>query len=757
MIKLLTLENLSAFSSDTVYKICLSLEKYLTADENIISFESYESLFNAADFSLRSGDEIIIAVEGSDYNAVKHEFASRFSLEEYSCPQIAEAIAMCPENENIDFDMPEHCTIVKDSIYHLSADGLYSGFSVKINEGLCTFIPLDFSRIDDILESYINKCLAPSQNNESYDNGSYSSDSEEYDFKEPVSKMIYSLIQIDKKVAIATSEATMYIYNLYDKIDGLSDVVNFVEIVDQTPESVEQTENENFDEEQNQTQSFDENSEENADTQEEANINLPAVTESACAKTIRHAREAKINTAADYGAAVSDVYSNENPDGSVSYFAFVAVADDQTTKTKKINTNNEEEAKLLLPHCVTVLSETVCQKIDAVNVNESDEKSDKKPQEKKLSKGMIIFAAVVLLIAIATPIYIVSSLFSDNKAETTTGVVNVVQTGDFLTTTLPPVSETTTQGFPGINETTTEGIFNSVTANPSLTAAEPTASEYSVSTTAPSLSSSSGTFTFYVFGYGHGVGLSQYGANYLASQGWNYAQILANYYYGSTLVSGDEYPETIKYNGTEYKTRDYLAGVLEGEMGSSFLPEALKAQVVAIYTFAKYYGFEVGTDSNAYKANPSQSCYDAVDEVMKNGLYISYGGQTALTPFHAISAGLTTSYYNAWGGTALPYLGGGRPSYGDYNAPNFKTTYTISSADLKTLVESKNLGISLGGDPATWLSVLSHDRAISDDVGYVSSISVGGKIISGNEFRSKIMEGRIRSHCFMIVYTPDNA
>ena len=41
-----------------------------------------------------------------------------------------------------------------------------------------------------------------------------------------------------------------------------------------------------------------------------------------------------------------------------------------------------------------------------------------------------------------------------------------------------------------------------------------------------------GTFTFKVKGYGHGVGLSQYGANYLASQGKNYEEILKNYYTG---------------------------------------------------------------------------------------------------------------------------------------------------------------------------------------------------------------------------------
>lgn len=36
-------------------------------------------------------------------------------------------------------------------------------------------------------------------------------------------------------------------------------------------------------------------------------------------------------------------------------------------------------------------------------------------------------------------------------------------------------------------------------------------------------------------GYGHGVGMSQFGANYLASQGQNYTQILDHYYKGATV------------------------------------------------------------------------------------------------------------------------------------------------------------------------------------------------------------------------------
>jgi stage II sporulation protein D len=43
-------------------------------------------------------------------------------------------------------------------------------------------------------------------------------------------------------------------------------------------------------------------------------------------------------------------------------------------------------------------------------------------------------------------------------------------------------------------------------------------------------------FTFHVTGYGHGVGLSQYGADYMAENGADYEEILAAYYTGAKLV-----------------------------------------------------------------------------------------------------------------------------------------------------------------------------------------------------------------------------
>jgi len=39
-----------------------------------------------------------------------------------------------------------------------------------------------------------------------------------------------------------------------------------------------------------------------------------------------------------------------------------------------------------------------------------------------------------------------------------------------------------------------------------------------------------------ILGYGHGVGMSQYGADYMASQGYNYKDILLKYYQGTELL-----------------------------------------------------------------------------------------------------------------------------------------------------------------------------------------------------------------------------
>ena len=735
MIKLFTLENLSAFSADTVYKICLSLDKFGLAEDSVYTFESYEELYDAAINALQDGDRILIAADTADYNGVKKDIISKMLLDEYSCPNIAEKISQCSDG-TADIDMASQCLMPRGALFHLSSDGLYSGFTCPVLNGTLSLLPLDFNRVDSVLFSLTQEVLdvrpEPEQGGDdamSEEEGTEEPEEENgFDFAPSVSKMVSQLIRLEKTAAFATGEATMEIYNLYNRIEGLSDVANFVEIVDDADDG--------------------ENSEE--------------VTESESVKTVRHAREAMFNTDADFGAAISDVLTSQDEEGNTNYFVYIAVAEKKISKAKKINTTNPDDLELLLPHCVAILCDTLSEKLDVLLEKQEKEKEEAeaaitgskgKKEEKKLSKGMIIFAAAILVLAAVTPIIIISSIWKKENTTTTNPSQVVNQTTAAL---LPGVSETMAQLFPGITDSQNANAAVSGDSN-NLTPKEPTASEVSAASTAAPAPSKSGKFTFYVFGYGHGVGMSQNGANYLANQGWNYAQILSNYYYGTVLVSGDTYPTTINYNGTDYKTREFLASSLESEMGGSFHKEALKAQAVALYTFAKYNKFKLTTSSNAFGKQASSACYEAVDEVMKYGLYVAVypGTDAALTPFHAISAGKTTSYYNVWGGTAVTYLAGGRPSYGDYEAKDFKTTYSITSDELKSIVKSK-LKVDLSGDPSTWITIISHDGVVNENIGYVSSMNVGGKIISGNEFRTNVLEGKIRSHCFMMVYTPDS-
>lgn len=757
MIKLLTLNNLSAASSDALYKICLSLDEYNMSDEDVISFGSYDELFGAIESYVSIYGNIIVAVEPYDFLRLKHEMAGRFGLDEVSSPNIAEALSMNYELENAEFDVPSQCSVPSQSKVHLSSDGLYSGYSFEVLSGICTFVALDFSRIDSVISNYINSVLTSgaaafdSMGDEYYDEPDTA-----YSFKDDVSKMIYSLINSDRRVSVVMSEATTWIYELYSEIDGLSDAINFVDVIDEEEkpkeEPAQDEETKDADEETAETEDGEEPSDtdedEKSESEEDEKKAEPKEKESVSAKTIRLAREAKKNMNSEFGAAISEVYSGIEEDGTQSFFAFVAVADEKTTKAKKITTANESEANLLLAHCVTVLCETVCQKNEEMGPSEDEEPEEKKADEKSIPKKYIALAAAVLAVAIIVPIAVMLIIIKPAK-----------QPADTTTTSILPAIVTTQP------ESTTSDPFglNSTTSAPDasgLTRLEPTASEITKEQTSPAVSSTSGKFTFYVFGYGHGCGMSQNGANWLAKQGWNYSQILTNYYYGTTLVSGDTYPETITYNGDRKNTREFLAGVLEAEMGGSYEPEALKAQAVAAYTYAKYKKFNITDTDMAYKGSASERCYSAVDAVMRSGLYISHNGETALTPFFAISAGVTTSYKNWVGDREISYLEGGAPSYGDYEAEQFQTKVEITTDELKSIASSKpDLGISFSGDPATWITIISNDKTFKDsegeDIGYVSSINVGGKIMTGNDFRIKFLDRKIRSHCFVVVYTPD--
>ena len=721
MIKLFTLENLSAFSSDAVYKICLTLEPYGLLEENLQSFENYDAMLTASRFAAEDGDTVLVAAETGDYLAVKRSLIAKLNLAERFSPEVADAMAqyLAEDGEKTQaVDSRAHCIIADGSMPLLTEDGLFSGFTVPSGAGAVTLLPLDFTRLDRVLEALIRSFSAPAQP-AAADEAPTETPDAAVDFETPARRVISVLTQNDCRLALAQGDATSLLAGLPQTVEHFSDCIEFVPMDMQTQ----------------------------------------AEDETPFAAILRRAKDARAQSGAEYGAAISDIFSDERVDGQ-SYFALVAVSDKDGTKAKKVTTSSDADLRLMLPHCIMVLFDTICQKVQDSDSAEqtmalTPGTAGAPGQDKKISKGIVVFAALILLAAILVPTIIVwKMMHAKNTEEPTVSDVSQSAVGVSDQSTLPTVSSQVP------DQTTLPTVPTSQTTPPAdvpgnyLAPAEPAATDVSASPTAAPAPSTSGTFTFYVFGYGHGVGLSQTGANYLASIGWDYAQILANYYYGTTLVFGDVYPASINYGGAAYETRQYLASALEAEMSGSSQREALKAQAVALYTFAKYNNFNLNTSANAYGKEPSQQCLSVVDEVMQAGLYLSYNGQTALTPFHATSAGKTTSFVNVWGGTNdYPYLRGGRPSWFDQNATGYQTTFSISSADLKALA-SKNLSVELNGDPSTWITVLTHDQAVNADIGYVSTVNVGGKVITGNEFRSKLMEGRIRSHCFKLVYTP---
>ena len=164
--------------------------------------------------------------------------------------------------------------------------------------------------------------------------------------------------------------------------------------------------------------------------------------------------------------------------------------------------------------------------------------------------------------------------------------------------------------------------------------------------------------------------------------------------------------------GTSVGVDDYVKGVLPYEMSPSWPLEALKAQAVASYTYAKKICEQNGkhkesslgeadiTDSPGMhqgylnealrreKWGEKADEYEkktaaAVDEVF--GFYLGYEGETALAVYHAISAGSTQSAKSLWG-SEIPYLTSVE-SPGDRLSPDYISTAEFSQSEFRKLAK----------------------------------------------------------------------
>ena len=192
----------------------------------------------------------------------------------------------------------------------------------------------------------------------------------------------------------------------------------------------------------------------------------------------------------------------------------------------------------------------------------------------------------------------------------------------------------------------------------------------------------------------------------------------------------------------EMSAKDYLFGVIAGEMPALYEEEALKAQAVCAYTFALW----------RQKANNDKP-YDITDNFKTDQCYISreaalkkwgsnaeeyakkiekiinetenqmltYNGEIILSVYHAVSGGSTESSKNVWG-KDYPYLQS-VDSVGDKLAKNYISEVTVDTAKLKTLLGANEIN----GNPFADFTRTT--------AGTVKTVKACGKEYKGSEIR----------------------
>ena len=124
----------------------------------------------------------------------------------------------------------------------------------------------------------------------------------------------------------------------------------------------------------------------------------------------------------------------------------------------------------------------------------------------------------------------------------------------------------------------------------------------------------------------------------------------------------------------------------------------------------------------------------------------------SIRSYFSSAAKKTTAAQYVWGG-AIPYLCGGVASPEKVEL----TTKSYTKDEMKKLIEAyakdKGKKVTLGDDPSKWISIVSHDMAYSNGIGYVVEMNVGGLKMNGNTFRSEVLKNGLKSHCFTFTYT----
>ena len=222
----------------------------------------------------------------------------------------------------------------------------------------------------------------------------------------------------------------------------------------------------------------------------------------------------------------------------------------------------------------------------------------------------------------------------------------------------------------------------------------------------------------------------------------------------------------------ELSMREYIIGAVCAEMPASFEEEALKAQAVAVHTYAvrqkllesenpasDLCGAHLSNDSSRYQAYFTESqarqfygtgfeqAYEkitaAADEVLP--YILVYEDEPILAAFCSMSSGTTESAENVWGAD-VPYLVPAE-STADENAPNFLEEKTFEAAELRQLLEGAFPDADFSQPVKNWLTA----ESVSES-GTVLTANAGGTAVTGQAVREALS---LRSAAFDVEWKGD--
>ncbi|MBR3595368.1 MAG: stage II sporulation protein D [Clostridia bacterium] len=200
----------------------------------------------------------------------------------------------------------------------------------------------------------------------------------------------------------------------------------------------------------------------------------------------------------------------------------------------------------------------------------------------------------------------------------------------------------------------------------------------------------------------------------------------------------------------ELNFRDYIIGVVAGEMPVEFHSEALSAGAVAAATLTrkKMSTLSDGALSETViSTDPAKhQAYMATDEMKERwgenfeeyykklcdavdasiGYNIVYDGEIITAVYHSVSTGLTENAQNVWAGAA-PYLVSVE-SEGDVYSPKYASSLEVSFDEFRRCLTEN------GAKPSEDNSVLISSAEYTE-AGRIKTITAGGKEFTGEQFR----------------------